>query len=252
MARIDAPFLNILDIRFYLQLEFDTPRLAQFINRTPHLKAHDEARVVFSDSGATVSLPRALDDRGLELGISCQQRDWQLSSLAQVCGSCFHQAVISAVEHLYIFGRGFARQEDDIESSQWLELLHPFTAVKNLYLSKEFEPGVVHALQGLSGHGAREVLPSLQYLHLEAPPICSSPRSHQVISSHCRAPAIQSPCNSFSLGPSTTSCRRPVTDISDFYFLSNLGLVSSTSALPFFLTLIELINWLSPESSVTS
>jgi hypothetical protein len=191
VRRIDAPLLNILDIRFYLQLEFDTPQLAEFINRTLHLKPHDEARVVLSDSGATVSLPQTFDDRGLELGISCREIDWQLSSLAQVCRSCFHQAVISAVEHLYIFGRGLARhhREDDIESSQWVELLLPFTAVKNLYLSKEFAPRIVLAL---TGHRAMGVLPSLEYLHLEAPPICSCSGSHQVISSHCRTTAFQS------------------------------------------------------------
>jgi len=79
------------------------------------LKTHDEAQVVLSDAGATVSLPRTFDhDRGLELGISCQQIDWQLSSLAQVCGPCFPQAV----EHLYILERQFSphRWEDDIEN----------------------------------------------------------------------------------------------------------------------------------------
>jgi len=40
-----------------------------------------------------------------------------------------------------------------------LELLLPFPAVKNLYLSKDFAPGIVAALQEIVG---TEVLPSLQ------------------------------------------------------------------------------------------
>jgi hypothetical protein len=50
VTRIDAPLLNHLDISFFHQLLFDTPRLVQFISRTPKLNACDEARVIFSDS----------------------------------------------------------------------------------------------------------------------------------------------------------------------------------------------------------
>jgi hypothetical protein len=50
---------------------------------------------------------------------------------------------------------------------QWLELLQPFTAVKNLYLSKEFAPRILPALQELVGSRATEVLPTLQNILLE-------------------------------------------------------------------------------------
>ena len=99
------------------------------------------------------------------LGISCRQSDWQLSSVTQVCSSSFPEAYISTVEHLYICEDKYMkpRWEDDIEGSQWLEVLHPFTAVKYLYLSREFASRIVPALQELAG----EVLPSLQNLFLE-------------------------------------------------------------------------------------
>jgi hypothetical protein len=214
VARIDAPLLHVLDIRFFLQLIFDTPQLAQFIDRTPQLKTHDEARMVFSDSGASVSLPRTFDDRGLELGISCRQIDWQLSSLAQVCGSCFPQALISAVEHLYILERRLAphHMEDDIENNQWLELFLPFTTVRNLYLSKGFAPRVMLALQEFVGDRATGVLPALQYLHLEVPPIWTSPGDHREV--RCWATAPQTPNNRFSMGQCTANSRWVVIAIS--------------------------------------
>jgi len=59
--------------------------------------------------------------------------------------------------------------QDDIESSQWLELLHPFTAVKDLYLSQEFAPRIAPSLQELVEGRAMEVLPALQNLFLEDP-----------------------------------------------------------------------------------
>jgi hypothetical protein len=58
-------------------------------------------------------------------------------------------------------------RQDNIESWLWLELLRPFTAVKNLYLSEEFAPRIVPALQVLVEIGTTEVLPALQNIFLE-------------------------------------------------------------------------------------
>jgi hypothetical protein len=172
VARIDAPQLDKLVITFFNQLIFDTPQITQFIRRTPKFRGRDEARVVFSDSHVWVRFPfPQTSDGALELGISCSPSDWQLSSLAQVCGSSFPQALIPAVEHLYILkhrsSRSQLRWQDDIESSQWLELLHPFTAAKGLYISQEFAPRIAPALRELVGERATEVLPALQSLFLE-------------------------------------------------------------------------------------
>ena len=173
VAQIDAPLLDNLDIAFFYQLIFDTPCLTQFISRTPKFKltAHDEAHVKFSDWAAWVNT----FDRALTLAISCRHSDWQLSSLAQVCSSSLHQVFIPAVERLYILEERHLQVPpswpDDIESSQWLELLHPFTAVKDLYISREFTPRISPTLDGLVEGGVTEVLPALQTLFLEeAPP----------------------------------------------------------------------------------
>jgi hypothetical protein len=168
MARIDAPLLDKLKITFFNQLIFDTPELAQFIDRTPNFKTHHEARVEFSHSSVRVTF-RQTYDGVLELAISCSQSDWQLSSLAQVCSLSFPRALIRAVEQLDIHEAGSPGMcwQDDIESSQWLELLHPFTSVKNLYISQEFAPRITPVLQGILAERVREVLPALQTLYKE-------------------------------------------------------------------------------------
>ncbi len=168
VARIDAPLLHDLEIIFLHQLIFDTPQLAQFISRAPALNIHDQARVVFSGSHVRATLP-GTSSRGLNLGISCRQSDWQLSSLAQVCTASFPQALIQSVEHLYLIERGFLplHRQDDVEDSQWLELLRPFTSVKNLYLSKDFTPRIAPSLQVLVGGNVIAVLPALQNLFYE-------------------------------------------------------------------------------------
>ena len=161
VARIDAPVLDRLKITFFHQLIFDTPQLTQFISRTPKFKTCDDALVQFFNSSVRVS---AIDS-ALGLGISCGQSDWQLSSLAQVCGSIF----TPAIEHLYIREvTNFPPPwQDDIETGQWLELLQRLTDVKDLQISQEFVPRIAPTLQGLVGGRVTEVLPALQTLFLE-------------------------------------------------------------------------------------
>jgi hypothetical protein len=163
VARIDTPLLDTLHIIFFHQLIFDTPQLAQFLARTPNIQPPVDARIAFSDYYVEViSVPT-----NFVLWISCRQSDWQLSSLAQVCSSSFPQVLVptGTVERLVICERKYnpTRWQDDIEDSQWLEVLHPFTAVKDLHVSREFLPRIAPALQELAG----QVLPCLQNLFLE-------------------------------------------------------------------------------------
>ena len=171
VAQIDAPLLSGFFICFFHQLIFDTPEIAQFISRTPTLKLHKQSQMLcFSDWGASVIFTRkGTSDKALQLGILCEQPDGQLSSLVQVCTSSFPHSFIPTVEHLSVLEESLSppHWKDDIENSQWLKLLHPFTAVKNLYLSKEFAPRIASSLQELVGERATEVLPALQELSLE-------------------------------------------------------------------------------------
>jgi hypothetical protein len=75
----------------------------------------------------------------------------------------------STVGDLYIEHRysHLVWKNDAIENTLWLQLLLPFTAVKNLYLSKEFAPGIADALQELVGGRIIEVLPSLQNIFVK-------------------------------------------------------------------------------------
>ena len=161
VAQIDAPLLDKLEISFFYQLIFDTPQLTQFISRTPKFKAYDEARVKFSDFRVRVTTT----DGAFRLGISCRPSDWQLSSLAQVCSSVFMPAVV----RLYILQEpGLPLYwQGDIETSQWLEVLHPLTAVEDLYISRAFTRHIAPTLQELVGGRVTEVLPALQTLFLQ-------------------------------------------------------------------------------------
>ena len=163
VARIDAPQLNNLYIMFFNDVVFDAPQFIQFISRTPTLKAVENAHVVFGHLKAIIN-----SSSRYEVGISCRELDWQVSSLEQLCSS--HFPPLSTLEDLYIYERLYGEQpdwQDNIENTLWLELLHRFTTVKNLYLSKEFAQRIVAALQELVGGRTTEVLPTLQNIFLE-------------------------------------------------------------------------------------
>jgi hypothetical protein len=160
---VDAPQLNHLEILFN-QIDFDTQRLAQFINRTPKLGKRDEAHVKFYD----ISVRVLFGTDCLDICIPCEGPDRQLSSAAQVCNSFLPSTVKDLyIERLYSAYSLPVWQNDAIENTLWLQLLLPFTAVKNLYLSKEFGSGIAAALQELIGARITEVLPSLQNIFVE-------------------------------------------------------------------------------------
>jgi len=73
------------------------------------------------------------------------------------------------MENLYIYDDLDSAPDwkDDIENTEWLDLLLPFTTVKDLYLSKQFSPRIAPALQELTGGRTTEALPNLQNLFLE-------------------------------------------------------------------------------------
>ncbi len=160
---IDAPQLDHshLFLTFINQIDFDSPRLAQFISRTPIL-ADCDAHVEFYDGAVGVRLSSHLRD--IEIQFSCGEPDQQLSSVAQVCNTCLPP--LSMIEGLYIEHHylQLVWRNEAIENTQWLELLLPFTAVKDLYLSKGFAPGIAASLQEIV---RTDVLPSLQNIFVE-------------------------------------------------------------------------------------
>ena len=93
VTMIDSPQLDFFEISFFDQINYDTQRLAQFINRTvPKHIRHNKAHVEFVEWATRVEF-------GLyEIYIPCKESDRQLSSVAQV----FNPFLPLTVEDLYI------------------------------------------------------------------------------------------------------------------------------------------------------
>ncbi|KAI9451100.1 hypothetical protein F5148DRAFT_1378905 [Russula earlei] len=161
LAQIEVPFLNNLDVTFFIDIDFVIPQLHQLISQTESFKTCDSATVYTSDRGirfTTLGITNRLPELSIE--ISCKELDGQLASLAQICSSSF--LLLSTFVQLHITdGDPSPHWKDDMETTQWLELLYPFTAVKDLVLSGRVAPHVCQALEEVTN-----VLPALQNVFL--------------------------------------------------------------------------------------
>ena len=165
VAQINTPRLVQLWTTFFSDIYFDAPELLQFITQT--FEAPKDVYVVLNSQTASVILQRQVPPVDVRVGISCREPDSQLSSVAPICTSFL--PLLTTTENLYIHVqlRSELDWEDGIENTEWLELLDPFTAVKDLYLSKQSVPRIAPALQELTEEKTTEVLPTLQNLFLE-------------------------------------------------------------------------------------
>ena len=177
-SRIDAPLDYIaITVTSYDQdrQEFDFPLLRDFICRTKILNAPHRAETSFSNSYSKISLFQRKDGNDFKvfnLAIPCCTSNWttdSLSGLAQACSSSL--VPLPSLEHLSICKSRYQisslQWEDEVEKSQWMVLLRPFIAVKDLVLDESVVLSVASALQELVDEQITEILPSLQTIFLQ-------------------------------------------------------------------------------------
>ena len=161
VALIDAPRLCFLSMTLFNQIFFNTPQSIHFFCHTTRLKAFKIACLVFKDDGAAVVLSPALEGTSFaKLEVKFLYRDpvLQVLSVEQVCITCLPP--LPALEDLYIYEDSKSPPDwrDNVENTRWLDLLRPFPAVKNLYLSEEFALRIGPALQELVESRTMELL----------------------------------------------------------------------------------------------
>jgi len=170
ISRIDTPTLDSVNIHFFMDLDFHTPQLNQLISemisRVERFGRPNSAALLFGETTVEIEI-RSRDQAILSFAIHCDRLDYQVSSMTQVCRELSpYLSFVEKLDMMPLHGTSLALQ-DDMDSTQWLELFHPFIAVQSLWVTQELVPLVAPALQGLTGDGATEVLPALSDLRLE-------------------------------------------------------------------------------------
>lgn len=174
VARINTPLLQDITISFFNRLLFDTSQLYEFIGRVKNFNTLYQAEVRFQGERAyiTLSSPEVtVRCPNIVIYISCMQSEWQLSSLAEICGTSSSRWALRlfSLERLYMLVEYAppGHWHDDMENIQWLELLQSFTAVKDLYLSEGLALRVAQAIRDLVGEKETEMLPALQNIFVQ-------------------------------------------------------------------------------------
>ena len=173
VARIDTPFLELIDLSFFNRLVFEIPHLSFFARRTSQLASPTQAKIYASGSSISIILihqppagtPPTTISRQLRLQVSCKQFDWQLSAISQISSQL--SPLFSGVEQLDI--RAFpppASGRDDLDLAQWIELLWLFHGVERLRVVDEPVLDVARALQQVTSEPELELFPVLRELSL--------------------------------------------------------------------------------------
>ena len=171
VACVDAPQLNILDITFLNDIEFDTPQLVRFIGHTPKSKALESVDITledWGDRGVRIEFSSQTSRRELfQVKILCRGLDWQVAAVEQVCTSCLPPLYMLKDLYFHEDSHSPPDRKDSVENGEWLDFFRPFMAVKNLYLSENLAPLIAPALQELVEGRTTDVLPALQNIFLK-------------------------------------------------------------------------------------
>ena len=162
VARIDAPRLEDIDIRFFNQPTLDASQLGIFINRIEMTFLQADILSSRGATSVTFTQPGALTRLGLQ--ISCEQLDWQLTSIYQICDH--FSSFISSVEDLGVKTIGPSSVPDDMDDEQWVRLLRLFDGLKAFRVAGELTTDILGALRLAEEH--QIVFSALQNLYIES------------------------------------------------------------------------------------
>jgi hypothetical protein len=127
-------------------LSFNTVRLA-FGNHSAELQAFQ-----LGEGG-----------RFFKVWVMCRHLDWQVSSSAQILDTL--QSTFSVVEKLTLTYEGHRQSSEwhnEVDRTQWRQLLRPFTNLKTLRLNNKLIGKLSASLQTEDGEPPLELLPSLK------------------------------------------------------------------------------------------
>jgi hypothetical protein len=166
VSRTDAPRLEHIDIRYFLQPTMDASQLGRFIERIEVQTSLSQADIITSANNISLSFSKPGQEPearpSLVLQISCEQLDWQLPSMAQICNQ--FSPFLSRVRDLRIDSTQSPSGRGDVDCEQWAELIRAFGGA---VYCRAAGPHVTDILRSLSlAAGEPKFLPALRTLHV--------------------------------------------------------------------------------------
>ena len=166
ISRLDAPRLRDIDITFFNQPTLDASQLGLFANCTEIQRSPLRADILSSECTISITITHPGTPTWFGLHISCEQLDWQLSSISQICNH--FSSFIIRVEDLGIDMSGPSSVPEDMDGDQWLRPIRAFSGAKDFRVVGKLATDILSALR-LADEGNETVLPALRHLHVQEP-----------------------------------------------------------------------------------
>jgi hypothetical protein len=162
VAWISAPSLSILRVNLFNQLPLTVPRLCQFIQSSENLTFR-AVQVAFRGLAVSLHAVPWMWGNPLMLQIGCRHLDSQVASAVQLFGtlspvlSVVEQVALSYDEHYHP-----SAWDNNIDRSQWHELLRPFSNAKTIHVDRSLISRIFRSLPSDDGEPPLELLPNLE------------------------------------------------------------------------------------------
>ena len=173
VAQIDSPQLEWICINYFNQVaDFQASQLCQFIDRSvgPQETLFSRATVRFSRREVSfVMFPHSNHEGHVSITTICEGIDWQVSHMTHLLSQ--FSVALSNVVHLNVTNlSNLEGQLEGIDDVEWRDILHPFSTVKSLYVSKKLAEHISLVLEDIT---EGMVLPSLDSIRLTGQPASS-------------------------------------------------------------------------------
>jgi hypothetical protein len=167
LERITAPVLRSLIVVFsnYLTGALTFPQLSQFLQTSENITFHTFKLTFRLGVVSLIASSHQENRRPLELWIECHHFNWQVVSAARIL--CALSPVLSVVENLTLRYEKHGLSSDwhnEVDRTQWRELLAPFNNVKTLRVQNELVGKLSRSLFSEDGEESLALLPNLQEL----------------------------------------------------------------------------------------
>ncbi|KAI9456584.1 hypothetical protein F5148DRAFT_368357 [Russula earlei] len=166
LAQIEVPLLNKLVVTFFKD-NFVVPQFHQLINHAESFNTCDRATVFLDFDSIQFAILKETDGSPeLSLKMMFPESGHQFSSLAQLCSPSLLLPSTLVQLHIRDTDLSNPRSYSNGESTQCLEFLGLFNAIKDLYLTERAGRRVFQVLEELAEERVTEVLPALQSIFL--------------------------------------------------------------------------------------
>jgi hypothetical protein len=160
VAGIDAPRLEVVEIKFSDEIKLHTPNIGKFINQMGKQNSQHHAEILFSKHYVSITLTQPVPSC-LPLKVLCRPSSPQLLFITQICHHISTSLLNVEQLKLHISSSQPSRERCDRDREGWIALINAFRSTRRPYFAVNFSRNIVLALES-----SESTLPAPHKLHI--------------------------------------------------------------------------------------